>query len=156
GVQNGFGWQVGVDVNWAPVERLSMAIGYMYENYFRKMESRSRPVTGTTAVDYSNFDWISDINDIYQTVYANMKLAIIPQVLDAAFNTSYAGALGTVKTRNPVAPTSGTAAQNNSAKAQRFPAYDDNLFHLDASLSYHFWKNWTARLGYVYEIWRKQ
>jgi MtrB/PioB family decaheme-associated outer membrane protein len=156
GVQNGSGWQVGADVNWTPVERLSMSVGYMYENYFRKMESRSRPVTGSTALDFSDFDWISDINDIYQTIYANMKVSIIPAVLDATFNASYAGALGTVKSRNPVAPTSGTAAQNATAKAQRFPAYEDNLFHLEAALSYHFWKNWTARLGYVFETWRKQ
>jgi len=157
GVRNGSGWQVGADVSWAPVERFSMAVGYMYENYFRKMESRSRPVVGGAgALDFSDFDWISDINDIYQTVYANAKVSIIPQVLDAALNASYAGALGTVKTRNPVAPTSGTAAQDTTAKAQRFPAYEDNLLHLDASLSYHFWKNWTAKLGYVFETWRKQ
>jgi MtrB/PioB family decaheme-associated outer membrane protein len=155
GVQNGSGWQVGADVNWAPVERFSLAVGYMYENYFRKMESRSRPVTGTTALDFSNFDWISDINDIYQTVYANVRVGIIPRMLEATVNTSYAGALGTVKSRNPVAPTSGTPAQNATAKAQRFPAYEDNLFRLDASLSYHFWKNWTAKLGYVFETWRK-
>ena len=157
GVQNATGWQLGADVTWAPVQRLSMSVGYMYENYFRKMESRSRPVvTGAGALDFTDFDWISDINDVYNTVYANLKIAIIPAVLDAAFNASYAGALGTVKSRNPVAPTSGTAAQDTTAKAQRFPAYEDNLFHLEASVAYHFWKNWTAKLGYVYEQWTKQ
>ncbi len=143
-------------MNWTPVERLSVAVGYMYENYFRKMESRSRSVSGSAALDFSDFDWISDINDVYNTVYAYVKVSIIPGVLDATFNGSYAGALGTVKTRNPVAPTSGSDSQNNSAKAQRFPAYEDNLFHLEAALSYHFWKNWTAKLGYVYEMWNKQ
>ncbi len=156
GVQNASGWQVGADLNWAPVDRFSMSLGYMYENYFRKMESRNRPVSGLSALDFSDFDWLSNINDIYQTVYASMKLSVIPHVLDAAFNASYAGAVGTVKTRNPVAPTSGTAAQNATATAQRFPAYEDNLFHLDGSVSYHFWKNWTAKLGYVFETWDKQ
>src|SRR5262245_60344753 len=156
GVQNGSGWQAGIDVNWAPVERFSISIGYMYENYFRKMESRYRPVSGSVGLDFSDFDWISDINDIYQTVYAGVKASFIPQVLDAALNASYAGALGTVKTRNPVAPTSGTASQNATAMAQRFPAYEDNLFHLDANVSYHFWKNWTAKLGYVFEAWQQK
>ncbi len=157
GVQNGSGWQVGADVTWAPVERLSFSVGYMYENYFRKMESRSRPVvTGTGALDFSDFDWISDITDTFNTVYANLKVSIIPAVLDATFNGSYAGALGTVKTRNPVAPTSGSPAQDNTARAQRFPAYEDNLLHLEAALSYHFLKNWTARLGYVFEQWTKE
>jgi len=156
GVQNGSGWQVGADVSWMPIERVSLSAGYVYENYFRKMASRSRPVSGSSALDFSDFTWISDINDIYQTVYAHMKFGIIPGVLDSVFNASYAGALGTVKTRNPVAPTSGSASQNASATAQRFPAYEDNLFHLDASLSYHFWKNWTAKLGYVFETWNKQ
>ena len=156
GVQNGSGWQVGADVNWAPVQRFSLSFGYMYENYFRKMESRNRFTASGAAVDFSNYDWISDINDIYQTIYTNMKVAIIPAVLDATFNASYAGALGTVKTRNPVAPTSGNATQNAQAMAQRFPAYEDNLFHLEAALSYHFWKNWTAKVGYVFEQWTKQ
>jgi MtrB/PioB family decaheme-associated outer membrane protein len=156
GVQNGSGWQVGADVSWAPVERLSLSVGYMYENYFRKMESRSRPVAGGLGLDFSDFDWISDINDVYNTVYGNVKVSIIPAVLDGYLNASYAGAVGTVKTRNPVAPTSGSAAQNTTATAQRFPAYEDNLFHLEASLAYHFWKNWTAKLGYVYEQWRKE
>jgi len=127
----------------------------MYETYFRKMESRSRPVSGGVALDFSDFDWISDIRDTFNTVYANLKLSLIPTVLDAGLNVSYAGALGTVKTRNPVAPTSGTASQNASAMAQRFPAYDDNLFHLDAAVSYHFLKNWTAKLGYVFETWQQ-
>ena len=144
-----------MDVSWTPHERVTLAAGYMYENYFRKMESRSRPVVGLNALDFSNFDWISDITDTFNTLYGSAKVSIVPKTLDAAFNVSYAYALGTVDTRNPTAPVSGTAAQNNSARAQRFPAYDDQLVRLEATLSYHFLKQWTARLGYVFESWQK-
>jgi len=155
GVQTASGFTAGMDVSWTPNERITLAAGYMYENYFRKMESRSRPVVGLNALDFSNFDWLSDINDIYNTVYGSAKVSIIPKVLEAAFNASYAAATGTVKTRNPVAPTSGTPAQNASAMAQRFPAYDDQLLRLEATLSYYFLKHWTARVGYVFEQWHK-
>ena len=155
GVQEASGWTIGMDVSWTPHERVTLAAGYMYENYVRKMESRSRAVVGVNALDFSDFDWISDITDTFNTLYANAKVTLIPKVLDMAFNVSYAYALGTVDSRNPTAPVSGTAAQNASAKAQRFPAYDDQLIRLEATLSYHFLKQWTARLGYVFESWQK-
>ena len=49
----------------------------------------------------------------------------------------------------------GTAAQNASATAQRFPAFDDQLIRLETTIAYHFWKHWTAQLGYVFESWQK-
>jgi len=84
-----------------------------------------------------------------------VKLSLIFKVRDVAFNGSYAYALSNYRNRNPVAPTSGTAAQNATAKAQRFPAFDDELIRLEAALSYNFLKNWTAKLGYVFESWQK-
>ena len=65
---------------------------------------------------------------------------------------NYSTSLGRVETRNPTAPVSGSTAQNNSAKAQRFPAFEDSLVHLEAALIYHFLKNWSAKVGYMFEM----
>jgi len=155
GVQNQTAWNVGLDVNWNPFERISIFGGYMYESSYQKMESRSRPVNGTDASDYTSFDWISNITDTNNTAYLGVKASIIPKVLDWTFNGSYAYALGTVDTRNPIAPTQGTASQNFSAQAKRMPAFTDEYIRLETTLAYHFLKYWTARLGYVFESFSK-
>jgi MtrB/PioB family decaheme-associated outer membrane protein len=155
GVQEATAWTAGMDVTWAPLERMSFSAGYMHESNFQKMESRSRPVVGVNALDFSDFDWLSDITDTIDTLYAGVKLSVIPKVLDFAFNASYAYALGNTRTRNPTAPVSGTPAQDTTARAQRFPAFTDELLRLEATVSYHFLKQWTARVGYVFESFHK-
>jgi hypothetical protein len=155
GAQEGTNWNLGADVSWAPIERLKLAAGYLHESYYQKMRSRSRPVSGEFAFDFKDFDWITNITDTIDTVYAGLEVSVIPNVLEAAFNGSYAYALSTYHNRNPVAPTSGSAAQDASAKAQRFPAFEDELIRLEGVLRYHFWKNWTAKLGYIFESWQK-
>jgi MtrB/PioB family decaheme-associated outer membrane protein len=155
GAQDASSWTAGTDLTWTPTERFTLMVGYMHESNYQKMESRSRPVVGTVALDFSNFDWLTNITDTIDTLYAGVKVAVIPKKLDVAFNGSYAYALSTYENRNPVAPTSGTAAQNATAKAQRFPAFDDELLRLETAISYHFLPQWTAKLGYIFESWQK-
>jgi MtrB/PioB family decaheme-associated outer membrane protein len=152
GLQEETGWSAGIDLTWRPHERVSFSSGYMYEQIFQKMRSRSRPVDGTTTVDVPDFDWISDMPDTVQTVYAGVKAALIPKTLDLRIDLNYSTSLGRIDTRNPLPPTGGTAAQNTSATAQRFPAFEDSLVHLEAALIYHFLKNWSAKVGYMFEM----
>jgi len=60
-----------------------------------------------------------------------------------------------VQNRNPVSPTSGTAAQNTTATAQPFPAFEDQLIRVETALKYHFWKVWTVSAGYIFESFEK-
>ena len=119
------------------------------------MLSRSRPVTGTTALDFVDFDWTSTIKDTVQTTYAGVKATLIPKVLDLRIDGSYSGALGRIETGNPMTPVSGTAAQDAAATAKPFPAFTDMLVRVDAALIYHFDKNWSAKLGYAFEMFEK-
>jgi MtrB/PioB family decaheme-associated outer membrane protein len=155
GMQQTDGWSAGVDVSWAPFERVSLSVGYMHEVNFNKMRSRSRTATGSTAVDFVDYDWISDMTDTFDTIYAGVKATIIPGVLDVRFNGSYAYALGRVENRNPTAPVSGTDAQDFSAKAKPMPAFEDELLRLETALTYHFLKNWSAKFSYVFESFTK-
>jgi hypothetical protein len=155
GVQQADSWTAGADVSWTPIERLRLNAGYLHESGYKKMRSRSRPVVGDDALDFKDFDWITNITDTIDTAYAGVHVAVIPQVLEAWFNGSYAYALSTYLNRNPVAPTSGSASQDASATAQRFPAFEDELIRFETAVRYHFWKNWYGTLGYVFESWRK-
>jgi len=155
GVQEAVGWTAGVDLSWSPVERLSITAGYTHDSFYRKMESRSRPVVGGLALDFHDFDWISNITDTVDTLYGGVKYAIIPRVLDWGVSGSWSYALGRIETRNPTAPVSGTAALNLSARAKPVPAFEDELIRLETAVAYHFLKNWTLSFGYVFESFQK-
>jgi MtrB/PioB family decaheme-associated outer membrane protein len=151
GLQEETSYSLGLDVTWTPHERFQFSAGYVHEHSHQKMRSRSRPVSGTTTFDFKDYDWLSNILDTFDTVYAGVKVVLIPRVLDWSSGVNFATSLGRVNGNNPVPPASGTAAQDAAATATDFPSTEDMLVRVDASLNYHFWKQWTASLGYAYE-----
>ena len=155
GLQEETSWSAGIDLNWMPAQRLSIYGGYVHESIFQKQRSRYRPVAGGVTFDFTDFEWISDNTDTIDTYNLGIKVALIPKVLEWSANGNYSYAVGRIESRNPVAPTSGTAAQNASATATDFPAFEDALLRVETGLKYHFLKNWTAGLGYVFESFEK-
>ena len=155
GLQEETSYSLGVDVTWSPHERFAFSVGYVHDHTNQKMRSRSRPVTGTTTFDFKDFEWVSNIKDTYDTIYAGVKMIVLPGVLDWSVGANYATSVGRLNTYNPVVPASGTAAQDAAATAMPFPATEDQLIRLDASVSYHFWKQWTATFGYAFESFQK-
>ena len=155
GLQEAKSWSAGIDLSWTPLERVTFSGGYTYEQIIQKMRSRSRPVTGTTTLDFPDFDWVSDLTDTVQTAYLGVKAALIPKTLDLRIDSAFSNALGRMDTSNPTPPVSGTAAQNATATAKPFPAFQDTLIRVEASLIYYFLKNWSARVGYAFEKWDK-
>jgi len=155
GLQEATTTSAGIDFNWTPVERISFFAGYVYELIDQLQRSRSRPVTGTTTFDFPDFDWISNNVDTVHTIHAGMNATLIPNRLDWTVSGNYSTALGRIETRNPVAPTSGTAAQQLTAQAKPMPAFEDTLFRLETALRYRFWKNWTASFRYAFESFEK-
>ena len=146
-----------MDVNWTPTERLSFATGYVHESNFQKQRSRNRTSGTTAAGDNVAFDWVSDNADTVDTYHASMTARLIPGKLDLKFAGNYSYALGRVETWNPNAPGNAAvaAAAGTNAVAARFPAFEDSLLRLEASLRWHFAQAWTASLNYAYEAFRK-
>ena len=155
GLQQETGWVAGIDLSWRPLELVSFSAGYTYEQLFQRMRSRSRPVSSGVTLDFGDFDWVSEITDTVQTIYAGAKAALIPKVLEWRLDANFSTSLGRVDNSNPTPPTSGSAAQNNTATVQKWPAFEDTLFHLETALIYYFGKNWAAKLGYAFETWNK-
>ena len=149
GLQTAVSWSAGIDVNWAPTDRLSFAAGYVHESIFQKQRSRSRPP------DTPALDWISDNTDTIDTYHASMTARLIPSKLDLKFAGNYAYALGRVETWNPSGTGSTVFNATPAAQARRLPAFEDSLLRLEASLRYHFSQVWTASLNYAYESFRK-
>ena len=94
GLQEENSWSAGIDLNWAPVERLSVFGGYMHESIYQKQRSRSRPVTGTTTFDFADYDWISNNIDTVDTFNAGFKAIFIPGKLDWKANGAFSTATG--------------------------------------------------------------
>jgi MtrB/PioB family decaheme-associated outer membrane protein len=160
GVRDAEGWSAGIDLSWNPAERFGVSGGYTHERITQFQRSRSRPVVGTNALDFTAFDWTSEIADTIDTIYAGFSFGLIPKVLDWTASASWAYALGRVDNRNPVSPATAaaqgaTAAQITTATVQPFPAFEDTFIRLDTALRYHFLKAWTASLGYVFESFQK-
>ncbi|HEV8674762.1 MAG TPA: MtrB/PioB family outer membrane beta-barrel protein, partial [Methylomirabilota bacterium] len=153
GLQKAESWTAGVDVNWTPLEWLSAALGYTYERIDQKQRSRSREVVGTATLDFPDFDWVSDNVDTVHTIYAGLRAALIPKVLDWVLNVAYSRADGETDTTNPLRPRSGNATQRASATAKPIPDFKDSLFHLDTAFRYYFQKNWMVSVGYIFEKW---
>lgn len=156
GLQKAETYAIGIDLSWAPTERVSMYAGYMYENIDQDQRSRSRPVTGTTVFDFPDFDWASKNVDTVHTLWTGVRAALIPKVLDFGLWVAYSFAEGSVETTNPLTPTSGTPAQRTTATAQQWPAFETELAQIGTGLRYHFWKSWTAGLSYSFEWFRNR
>ncbi|HEU4371155.1 MAG TPA: MtrB/PioB family outer membrane beta-barrel protein, partial [Methylomirabilota bacterium] len=155
GLQEETSWLAGMDVTWSPAERMSFSTGYLREAFSRQLRSRSRPVTGATTFDFKDYEWVSNQADTIHTLHAGFRLGLIPRVLEWTAGANYSIAVGDDDTHNPVPPASGTAAQRASARAKPIPATQDQLLHVDTALRYHFWKSWTASLGYAFESFQK-
>jgi len=141
GLQRDITWSAGMDLDWMPLERVSLSGGYMHESIFHKQRSRYR----TSTVDNKANEWISVNTDTVETFRAGTKATLIPKSLDWTVDGNYSISLGRIQTRNLESVTTA------SARASRLPAFEDSLFRLETALKYHFWKSWTASLGYAFE-----
>jgi hypothetical protein len=148
GLQKDDSWAAGIDVTWTPHERLSMSASYVREEHLAQQRSKYR---ATGQLDNPTYDWVAKNFDAIDTFGAGVNATLIPRVLDLGLNWNFSYALWRMKAFNPLDPTPAAA----SANAFNFPLIEDTLNRLEASLRYHFWKNWTAKLQYVFESFQK-
>ena len=148
GLQKDNSWAAGIDVTWTPHERLSMSASYVREESLAQLRSKYR---STTQLDNPTYDWVARNSDAIDTFGAGVNATLIPGVLDLGLNWNFSYALWRMEAFNPLTPTPAAA----SATAVNFPAIEDTLNRLEAFLRYHFGKNWTAKLQYVFESFQK-
>jgi MtrB/PioB family decaheme-associated outer membrane protein len=152
GLQKETSWSSGIDVNFTPSQWFSVSAGYIYEKLDQTQRQRYRASgAGGTTTDFKDYEWVSENTDTIQTAHLSARGAIVPRLLEWAVGANWSYALGRVDTNNPVPPVSGTAANNVTATAKPWPAFEDQLFRLDAALKYHITKAWTATIGYAWE-----
>ena len=87
-----------------------------------------------------------------------MTARLIPGKLDLKFAGNYSYALGRDRDLEPQRRNGSTVyhtVANTDQVARPWPAFEDSLLRLEASLQYHFAKAWTASLNYAFESFRK-
>lgn len=117
------------DADYAISDRASVNLFYSFERY----DNTQRGNDGTA-------DWTADGEDQVHSVGAGLKLALIPDLLDLDLTYTYSDVDGNIAFTSP----SGAFAD--------FEAVDDTKIHsLNSKLKYHFTKNLTLSLGYLWE-----
>jgi len=155
GLNESTGWSLGGDLAYSPFSWLSLFVNYMREEFRYDQLSRSRPVTGTTTFDFIDFDWRSVNTDTIDTYGAGADVSLIPNRLNLKLTWSFSEADTIIRSFNPVTPTSGTAAQRNTATALNLPTDNTNLHTLIAALRYKLTKNWSLKGEYRWEQFRE-
>lgn len=150
GLQQVVGWSAGMDVNWAPTDRISFSAGYVHDSNFQKQRGSVRNPNDPS------LDWISNSTDTVDTFHGSIKAAVLPKKLDFLFNGSYSYAMSLVQQYSPNATGSAVySAAGPNAVTYRWPAFEDAYARLEAALQYHFTKSLTGKLFYVYESFTK-
>ena len=156
GLKDEQAWNAGIDISWTPIDRVVVTASYSHERTTSQMRSRSRPVTAAgDTLDFADFDWVSKIADTVDSLTLGVRTTLIPSKLDWLVNASYQYALGRIDNSNPVFPTSGTAAQAATARAQPWPAFEDELVRVETALRYYFTRSWSASVFYAFESFQK-
>lgn len=139
----------GFDVDWNPISRFGVSVGYSKEDVTNILNSRYR--TGAVgSVTYNNptYKWTNTNTDKNTTAYASVSAVLIPDKLD------FVGSMSNIDARfwgynvNPTTPTGGTAAQNLSATVENYPEVKQNLKPVALSLRYRYSADWAVTLRY--------
>ena len=150
GLQGVSSWSAGLDLNWAPNDRVQFSTGYVHEsNFQRQLQTFRNPLD-------PSLDWISNSADTVDTFHLSLRTALIPHILDLVISGAYAYALGRVEQYSPNATGSAVYVANNPNDiTMRWPAFEDGYARVEAALEHHVMKNLTLRYFYIFEHWNK-
>ncbi len=138
-----FGWSV--DVQWAPIERLNLFVGYAYDQYNSQEKSCNVPGAPPTPCDPTGVnDFYVRPRDTLNTVRTGVNLAVIPKRLDLSLGYSYS--LGESHQE-----TAGVAGGVASGDPTDVPTTKNTLQIFNVVARYFVTPQWTLRLGYQYE-----
>jgi MtrB/PioB family decaheme-associated outer membrane protein len=159
GLQEETALTAGFDLSWAPAERVAFSFGYVHEINNRRMTSQQRISATSVVISSPTWMWDSNTYDTIDTFHLNGTVALIPGLLDWKFGGAYMMSLSEDKLHNlvPLTPIGGTTlSAQMGATTKRFPALEDSIFRIDTTFRYMFAKNWSANLGYIFEMFEKK
>lgn len=152
GTQSDKSTMTGFDVDWSPVNRLSLSGGYSTEKVNNVLNSRYRNgAVGSPGYDNPTFRWTNTNTDKDYTTYANLNAVLIPDRLDFVGNLSIVDAHFWVYNVNPSTPTGGTPTQNLAATAENWPEISQRMTPIALGLRYRQSEDWAFTLRFQSE-----
>ena len=149
GTQDWKGWATGFDTTWKPLDWLSVFAGYVHEEWDNTSRQKFRRSSADPlTLNNPTFDWISDVEDRYDTVRAGVDANLIPKKLDGGVNWNYSIGHTDMNAANPLTPT-GTFA--SSALAEDLPGIRNSNSMLNVFLRYWISDQFTAKVQYSFE-----
>jgi len=147
GLQDADNWAAGVDATWKPLDWLSVFAGYVHEEWDNQSRHKFRTPSGGE-LNNPTFDWISDVEDRYDTVRVGLKADLIPELLEGGVNWNYSIGHSDMNQANPVTPVGGSSS---SAVAEDFPGMRTDLSMLNVFLHYWISEQFTAKVQWSFE-----
>ena len=151
GLQDGKSWAAGADASWKPLDWLRVFAGYVHEEWDNNSRLKFRTPSPTVdQLDNPTFDWISEVEDRYDTVRVGFDADLIPKKLHGGVSWNYSIGHTDMNAFNPVTPV-GTAGNVASATASDFPGIRNSLSMLNVFLRYWISEHFSARVNYAFE-----
>ena len=140
----------GVDIDYTPMSRLSMGLGYTDEKGDNIARYRYRTgAVGSATYDNPGFYWTTSYLDRNKGLSANVKATLIPDKLEMTVyyaNTDAKSHVLNVNDVNP--PTGGTAANQLAATVENWPEVSQKLTPLNFAFQYKVSADWAFTLRY--------
>ena len=133
----------GIDLDWSPMARLQVGVGYSQEKVDAVARYRYRTGSvGTVTYDNATYKWTTTNSDKNNIMSANLKAVLIPDKLDATLSYSVIDGKFQEFNVNDSTPNYGTAAQNLSATVATWPLVESKLTPITLALQYKVNANW--------------
>ena len=145
GLQKAQSWGYSADVQWAPIERLSLFVGYAYDEYNSQEKSCNVPGAPPTPCAATGLDdFFVHPRDTLYTVRTGANIAVIPNILDVSLGYTWSYGLSKQET-------AGVPGGLPSGDPTDVPNTKNALQIFNVVGSYYLTPQWTLKLGYQYE-----
>jgi MtrB/PioB family decaheme-associated outer membrane protein len=142
------------EAEWSPSGRFSIGGGYSNEKFDDIMRQRYRTGTGILLAN-PTYDWVDHNTDRVTTMFANFRVILVPNKVEAGGNLTISDAKFRLTAMNPLTPSGGTAAQNLAATAVDFPEVSQKLHPMTLYLRYQYSSTWGLTARYQIETYEQ-
>jgi hypothetical protein len=138
----------GIDADYTPIPRLSLNAGYSLDAWDDQLQSRYRTPTNFANATYV---WISQNDEETTTYYLGATGVILPGKIDGGFRFEHSFSKYNNVSRNPQAPTGGSAGDLANATVGVYPEITYKLQPMQLWASYRINSEWSTTLRFQTE-----
>jgi MtrB/PioB family decaheme-associated outer membrane protein len=148
GLQEAEAYGYSADVEWTPIERLSLYAGYAHDDY--KSDEQSCAIPGAGVCNPVNTFFVQP-RDLLDTVHAGFTVDVLPKLLDVSFGYRFAFGRSKQGTAGVPGVAGGSATVPDPGNPADVPTTENKFHVINVVVRYFLTPNWILKLGYQYE-----